>query len=87
MKSEDNKDSGYSSGFVTDAENVSSKAEATTSGYESMDCENTRGGLTKRKPEKPLEGSPKKSPRRNSSPLSSLESLNLSSSSHQIGKC
>ncbi|GFR11935.1 uncharacterized protein TNCT_218311 [Trichonephila clavata] len=41
MKSEDNKDSGYSSGFVTDAENVSSKAEATTSGYESMGCENT----------------------------------------------
>ncbi|MBA8757119.1 MULTISPECIES: hypothetical protein [Wolbachia] len=48
MKSEDNKDSGYSSGFVTDAENVSSKAEATTSGYESMDCENTRGGSPKR---------------------------------------
>ncbi|MDR2046047.1 MAG: hypothetical protein LBP77_03700 [Rickettsiales bacterium] len=87
MKSEDNKDSGYSSGFVTDAENVSSKAEATTSGYESMDCENTRGGSPKRKPEKPLEGSPEKSLRRDSSPLSRLESLSLSSSSHQIGKC
>ncbi|WP_374698745.1 hypothetical protein [Wolbachia endosymbiont (group B) of Limnophora tigrina] len=51
MKSEDNKDSGYSSRFVTDAESVSSKAEATTSGlsgYESMDCENTRGGSPKR---------------------------------------
>jgi hypothetical protein len=87
MKSEDNKNSGYSFGFVTDAENVSSKAEATTSGYESMDCENTRGGSPKRKPEKPLEGSPEKSLRRDSSPLSRLESLSLSSSSHQIGKC
>ncbi len=48
MKSEDNKDSGISSAEATDAENVSSKAEATTSGYESMDCENTRGGSPKR---------------------------------------
>ncbi|WP_341823385.1 hypothetical protein [Wolbachia endosymbiont (group A) of Agelastica alni] len=49
MKSEDNKDSGISSGEATDAENVSSKAEAiTSSGYESMDCENTRGGSPKR---------------------------------------
>ncbi|XCA33524.1 MAG: hypothetical protein ABS808_01525 [Wolbachia endosymbiont of Polyergus mexicanus] len=51
MKSEDNKDSGYSSGFVTDAENVSSEAKATisgSSGYESVDCENTRGGSPKR---------------------------------------
>ncbi|MGL9779406.1 MAG: hypothetical protein ACR5K5_04065 [Wolbachia sp.] len=88
MKSEDNKDSGYSSGFVTDAENVSSKADAiTSSGYESMDCENTGGGSPKRKSEKPLEGSPEKSLRRDSSPLSRLESLSLSSSSHQIGKC
>lgn len=47
-KLEDNKDSGISSGEATDAENVSSKAEATTSGYESMDCENTRGGSPKR---------------------------------------
>ncbi|MBA8753073.1 hypothetical protein [Wolbachia pipientis] len=48
MKSEDNKGSGISSAEATDAENVSSKAEATTSGYESMDCENTRGGSPKR---------------------------------------
>ncbi|MBS9530411.1 hypothetical protein INQ25_03280 [Wolbachia endosymbiont of Rhagoletis cerasi] len=49
MKSEDNKDSGISSAEATDAENVSSKAEATTSsGYESMDCENTREGSPKR---------------------------------------
>lgn len=49
MKSEDNKDSSISSGEATDAENVSSKAEAiTSSGYESMDCENTRGGSPKR---------------------------------------
>ncbi|WP_265023537.1 hypothetical protein [Wolbachia endosymbiont (group A) of Epistrophe grossularia] len=41
MKSEDNKDSGISSAEATDAENVSSKAEATTSGYESIGCENT----------------------------------------------
>ncbi|WP_419247451.1 hypothetical protein ACJZL1_02775 [Wolbachia endosymbiont of Rhagoletis indifferens] len=50
MKSEDNKDSGISSGEATDAENVSSKAEGKTSGtsgYESMDCENTRGGSPK----------------------------------------
>ena len=51
MKPEDNKDGGYSSGFVTDAENVSSEAKATisgSSGYESVDCENTRGGSPKR---------------------------------------
>uniref|UniRef100_A0A1A9VJW7 Uncharacterized protein n=1 Tax=Glossina austeni TaxID=7395 RepID=A0A1A9VJW7_GLOAU len=85
MKSEDNKDSGYSSGFVTDAENVSSKAEATTSGYESMDCENTRGGSPKRKSPSPEDGgNPRKSPKRDSLPLSRLESLSLSSSSHQI---
>ncbi|UZE38799.1 hypothetical protein [Wolbachia endosymbiont of Drosophila pseudotakahashii] len=88
MKPEDNKDSGYSSGFVTDAENVSSKAEATTSGYESMDCKNTRGGSPKRKSPSPEDGgSPRKSPKRDSLPLSRLESLSLSSSSHQIGKC
>ncbi|WP_353282484.1 hypothetical protein [Wolbachia endosymbiont (group A) of Myopa testacea] len=88
MKSEDNKDSGYSSGFVADAENVSSKAEATTSGYESMDCENTRGGSLKRKSPSPVgEDNPGKPPKRGSSPLSRLESLSLSSSSHQIGKC
>ncbi|WP_353277547.1 hypothetical protein [Wolbachia endosymbiont (group A) of Agelastica alni] len=46
MKSEDNKDSGISSGEATDAENVSSKAEATTSS--GTDCENTRGGSPKR---------------------------------------
>lgn len=87
-KLEDNKDSGYSSGFVTDAENVSSKAEATTSGYESMDCENTRGGSPKRKSPSPEDGgNPRKSPKRDSLPLSRLESLSLSSSSHQIGKC
>ncbi|WP_250295048.1 hypothetical protein [Wolbachia endosymbiont of Oedothorax gibbosus] len=83
----DDSSSGYSSGFVTDAENVSSKAEATTSsGYESMDCENTREGLPKRKPEEPLEGSPEKSLRRDSSPCSRLESLSLSNFSHQTGK-
>lgn len=61
VKSEDNKDSGISSGEATDAENVSFKAEATTSGYESMDCkelpsvqqqnplQNTGGGSPKRK--------------------------------------
>ncbi|UPA54904.1 hypothetical protein MWH06_06570 [Wolbachia pipientis] len=88
VKSEDNKDSGYSSGFVTDAENVSSKAEATTSGYESTDCENTRGGSPKRKSPSPEDGgNPRKSPKRDSLPLSRLESLSLSSSSHQIGKC
>ncbi|WP_264718915.1 hypothetical protein [Wolbachia endosymbiont (group A) of Lasioglossum morio] len=87
MKPEDNKDSGYSSGFVTDAENVSSKAEATTSGYESMDCENTRGESPKRRSQSPVgEGNPRKSPKRGSSPLSRLESLSLSSSSRQIGE-
>ncbi|WP_353283783.1 hypothetical protein [Wolbachia endosymbiont (group A) of Lypha dubia] len=89
MKSEDNKDSGYSSGFVTDAENVSSKAEATTSsGYESMDCENTGRKSPKRKSPSPEDGgNPRKSPKRDSLPLSRLESLSLSSSSYQIGKC
>lgn len=82
-------DSGIgSSGDTTDAENVSSKAEATTSGYKSMDCENTRGGSPKRKSPSPEDrGSPRKSPKRDSLPLSRLESLSLSSSSHQIGKC
>ncbi|WP_265038312.1 hypothetical protein [Wolbachia endosymbiont (group A) of Hylaeus communis] len=84
----DDSSSGYSSGFVTDAENVSSKAEATTSGYESMDCENTGERLPKRKSPEPLAGSStRKSPKRDSLPLSRLESLSLSSSSHQIGKC
>ncbi|WP_253303665.1 hypothetical protein [Wolbachia endosymbiont of Phyllotreta cruciferae] len=87
MKSEDNKDSGISSAEATDAEKVSSKAEATTSGYESMDCENTREGSPKRRSQSPVgEGNPRKSPKRGSSPLSRLESLSLSSSSHQIGK-
>ncbi|WP_265035129.1 MULTISPECIES: hypothetical protein [unclassified Wolbachia] len=47
-KLEDNKDSGISSGEATDAENVSSKAEGKTSGYESMDYENTGGKSPKR---------------------------------------
>ncbi|WP_265025758.1 hypothetical protein [Wolbachia endosymbiont (group A) of Bibio marci] len=89
-KLEDNKDSGYSSGFVTDAENVSSKAEATTSGisgYESMDCENTGKRLPKRKSQSPVgEDSLRKSPKRDSSPLSMLKSLSLSSPSHQTDK-
>ncbi|MGL9758379.1 MAG: hypothetical protein ACR5LA_06075 [Wolbachia sp.] len=94
-KPEDDKDSGISSGEATDAENVSSKAEATTSsGHESMDCENpptsdqknTGGGSPKRKSPSPEDGgSPRKSPKRDSPPLSRLESLSLSSSSHQIG--
>ncbi|GFR24787.1 uncharacterized protein TNCT_330571 [Trichonephila clavata] len=74
MKSEDNKDSGYSSGFVTDAENVSSKAEATTSGYESMGCENTGKKSLKRKSPSPEdEGSLRKSPRSENSNSSSEE--------------
>lgn len=59
VKPEDNKDSGISSGEATDAENVSSKAEATTSsGYESMDCENTREGSPKRSLELSMESLP-----------------------------
>ncbi|WP_264705373.1 hypothetical protein [Wolbachia endosymbiont (group A) of Gymnosoma rotundatum] len=75
MKPEDNKDSGYSSGFVTDAENVSSKAEATTSGYESMDCENTGRRLLKRRSQSPVgEGnSTNKFPKSGSSSSSSEE--------------
>ncbi|MCX3065460.1 hypothetical protein [Wolbachia endosymbiont of Drosophila pseudotakahashii] len=73
MKPEDNKDSGYSSGFVTDAENVSSKAEATTSGYESMDCKNTRGGSPKRKSPEPLAGSSTTRKTRSESDSSSFE--------------
>ncbi|MDR0773612.1 MAG: hypothetical protein LBE46_04865 [Wolbachia pipientis] len=88
VKSEDNKDSSYSSVFVTDAENVSSKAEATTSGYESMDCENTGGELPKRKSPSPEEdgGGPRKSPKRDSLPFSRLESLSLSNPFYQIDK-
>ncbi|WP_250296208.1 hypothetical protein [Wolbachia endosymbiont of Oedothorax gibbosus] len=43
-----NQDSGYSSGFITDAENASSTEATTSSGYESMDCDNTGGGSPKR---------------------------------------
>ncbi|KAF5269444.1 hypothetical protein FQR65_LT12769 [Abscondita terminalis] len=75
---------------LSDDEGNSSESSRSGSSNSSSgsDEKNTRKRLQERKSPSPEDGSsPRKSPKRGSLPLSRLESLSLSSSSHQIGKC